>query len=227
MRAISGTTTTADGDWAGDLTTEPRVVEFVGQATGTNPLAATWTQLTHGTGHYVVGADDHGLLGRGDALVTDRPGVVLAIRTADCVPVFVTGQRSVVLLHAGMAGAVQGILPHLVSIMATEFSEEVGSLRVRLGPHICNRCYEVSQGNATYLKGFPAATQYVKEDNGKRTFDLAAILGDQTTALGITDFDPAAACTLHDPEPGHFSARRGDGTQRILSYLMLAPADDA
>lgn len=225
MRTIHGTTRASDGDWSGELTTEQRVIGLIGEREDVAPRAAAWTNLTHGTGHYVVGSDDHGLLGRGDALVTDQTGIALCIRTADCVPVFVTGRRSAAILHAGMAGAVQGILPHVVSVLATEYGESPDDLGVELGPHICATCYEVSEGNAMYLKGFPDAARFMRETDGKRTFDLPAQLADQAERLGIRRFQAAAACTFH--EDGHFSARRGDGGKRILSYLMIVPDKDA
>lgn len=221
MQTIHGTTRANDGDWSADLTTESRIIELVATRGGVSPKTAVWTQLTHGTGHYVVGPDDHGLLGRGDALLTTEPGVTLAIRTADCVPVFVTGDHTAALLHAGMAGAAQGILPHLVSTLMAEHSEQATDLSVELGPHICASCYEVSPGNAMYLKGFPDATRFIRESDGKRTFDLSAQLADQVERLGITDFTPASACTHHDH--GYFSARGDAGSQRVLSYLMIAP----
>ena len=65
-----------------------------------------------------------------DALVTDQPGVTVAVRTADCVPVLVHDprRRVVAAIHAGWRGAVAGIVSKTLTLMATSIRvDAVGS----------------------------------------------------------------------------------------------------
>ena len=65
-----------------------------------------------------------------DALVTDQPGVTVAVRTADCVPVLVHDprRRVVAAIHAGWRGAVAGIVPKTITLMANQIRiDAVGS----------------------------------------------------------------------------------------------------
>ena len=57
------------------------------------------------------------------ALVTDQPGVMVAVRTADCVPVLVHDpqRRVVAAIHAGWRGAVVGIVPKTIGLMRSRF----------------------------------------------------------------------------------------------------------
>jgi hypothetical protein len=102
---------------------------------------------------------------KADAMVTDRPGIVIGILTADCVPVLFVGEtaaggRVVGAAHAGWRGAVSGILDSTVSAM-----EELGcrraAVRAAVGPCIGQDSYEVGPE-------FPAP--FLEEDRGNERF---------------------------------------------------------
>ena len=71
-----------------------------------------------------------------DALITDQPGVTVAVRTADCVPVLVYDRRRKVAaaIHAGWRGALAGILPKTIQLMVARFSADKADVRVSIGP---------------------------------------------------------------------------------------------
>ncbi|KIT14271.1 peptidoglycan editing factor PgeF [Jannaschia aquimarina] len=75
-----------------------------------------------------------------DALVTDRPGTVLSILTADCMPVLFEGDGVVGAAHAGWKGALGGVLEETIRAM-----QALGATRIRaaIGPAISQRNYEV------------------------------------------------------------------------------------
>jgi len=71
----------------------------------------------------VLTAEAGGLIGQGDALVTDQPGVLLSVRTADCLPILMSDirHRAVSAVHAGWRGTVLEIGPKAVQAMADRF----------------------------------------------------------------------------------------------------------
>lgn len=93
----------------------------------------------HGTEALVVDRpiiESDQFTGGWDALVTDQPGVTVAVRTADCVPVLVHDprRRVVASIHAGWRGAVAGIISKTLTLMASRFGSMRSDLRVSIRP---------------------------------------------------------------------------------------------
>jgi purine-nucleoside/S-methyl-5'-thioadenosine phosphorylase / adenosine deaminase len=84
---------------------------------------------------------------QGDALVTDEPGILLAVRSADCVPVLIADSkgRAVAAVHAGWKGMLGGIVEKTVGEMRRLFDSRPRDLRAGIGPCINACCYEVSE----------------------------------------------------------------------------------
>ena len=82
---------------------------------------------------------------RGDALVSDDPGVALAVRAADCVPLWMADPRTgaVGAVHAGWRGTAAGAAAAAVDAMTREFGTAPADLIAALGPSIGACCYEV------------------------------------------------------------------------------------
>jgi polyphenol oxidase len=86
----------------------------------------------------------------GDGLMTDVPGVLLGMGTADCVPVLVVDVRKKVVaaFHAGWRGTVAGIVEKGVAKMGAEYGSRVEDLVAAVGPSIGACCYAVWEGGA-------------------------------------------------------------------------------
>jgi YfiH family protein len=82
---------------------------------------------------------------KGDGLMTDEPGVVLGVQTADCVPVLVadTKRGAVAAFHAGWRGTLRRIVEGGVGRMRVEFGSEPKDLVAAIGPSIGPCCYAV------------------------------------------------------------------------------------
>jgi len=95
--------------------------------------------------HPVAALPDHP--GIGDGLVTATPGLLLAIQTADCLPVIVVDrkQRAVGVFHAGWRGTVKRIVEKGVGEMRRWFGSKPGDLEAAIGPGVHNCCYVVGE----------------------------------------------------------------------------------
>jgi YfiH family protein len=118
----------------------------------------------HSSGVAVAGPADHRRERpcKGDGLVTAEPGLLLAIQTADCVPVLVADrrQRVVAAFHAGWRGTVKRIVESGVGRMRLEFGCRPQDLVAAIGPAIGACCYAVGE---EVLQEFESQFDYARE----------------------------------------------------------------
>lgn len=81
----------------------------------------------------------------GDGLITETPGLLLAVQTADCLPVILVDakRRAVGVFHAGWRGTVKRIVEKGVGEMRRYFGTLPGDIRAAIGPGIHGCCYQV------------------------------------------------------------------------------------
>src|SRR5947209_10916678 len=81
-----------------------------------------------------------------DALVTDRPGLVLAVLVADCTPILLADITAGVVgaVHAGRAGMAAGVVDAAIAAMC-ELGAEPSRMEAFTGPGVCGACYEVPE----------------------------------------------------------------------------------
>lgn len=84
---------------------------------------------------------------RGDALITSRPDLLLAILTADCVPVLVADSRRrvVAAFHAGWRGTLVRIVERGIGTMRLQFGSRPKDLIAAIGPGIGGCCYSIGE----------------------------------------------------------------------------------
>jgi YfiH family protein len=97
---------------------------------------------------YVVGAENvpqGDNAPQGDALITHEPGVLLAVQTADCIPILLadTKRHAVAAIHAGWRGTAQRIAEKTLGRMQMEFGTQPEDVVAAIGPGIGGCCYEV------------------------------------------------------------------------------------
>jgi polyphenol oxidase len=103
---------------------------------------------------------------RGDASATRRPGLLLGVQTADCVPILLVDlrKRAVAAVHAGWRGTLQRIVTKAIGKMQMEFATQPADLLAALGPAIGGCCYEVgTEVSSAYLAQFPNAAEWFDE----------------------------------------------------------------
>jgi hypothetical protein len=99
---------------------------------------------------------------RGDGLMTDEPGLLLGVQTADCVPVLVADRkrRAVSAFHAGWRGTVQRIVESGIGRMRLQFGSRPEDLMAAIGPGIGPCCYSVGE---EVLSEFESQFAYARE----------------------------------------------------------------
>ena len=145
-----------------------------------------------------------------DALVTDRPGALLGILTADCAPILLADIEAGVIgaAHAGWRGAVAGVAANTIAAM-----ENLGARRGRIaaavGPCIAQRNYEVDHAFAERLIAVAADNAHFFTDGpaGKPHFDLESFVVASLAAVGITRIEALGLDTYAEPAR-FFSFRR-------------------
>jgi polyphenol oxidase len=107
----------------------------------------------------VPAAGRAGVLGEGDALLENTPGSVVAVKTADCIPILLVDERlrAVAAVHAGWRGTAARIVARAVETMGERFGTRAADLHAAIGPGIGPCCYEVGPEVALQFPGQPLA----------------------------------------------------------------------
>ena len=165
--------------------------------------------------------DAHGY----DAIVTDQPGVLVTVETADCVPILlldpVRGVSAAV--HAGWRGTLGGIVPKTVAVMQTRFGCSLRSIRAAIGPSIGVCCYEVNGPVLGPMKrSFPYWAEVVEDVKGtKAHLDLRGFNRRQLEEVGIgpARIETVNLCTACHPDLFYSYRRDGPRTGRMSSGI--------
>jgi YfiH family protein len=167
-----------------------------------------------------------------DGAVTDLPGVMLGVQTADCVPVLIAdvNKRVVAAIHAGWRGTVAGIVEQGVETMRAVYGSRPDDLVAAVGPSIGACCYAVgdevrSEFGARF--GYADALFRTKSD-GQVYLDLweanrRQLLDTGVSAERITVVGECTACTVSHGQRKYFSHRAEHGfTGRMMSMIGVA-----
>ncbi len=139
---------------------------------------------------------------KADGIIIDNSTILtpLAIKTADCIPLLVIGQRGHGLLHAGWRGVQLQI----------HTQNEVAKLKPTyflIGPHICADCFQVTE---EFYDHFPQSKELFSQKNDKITFDLAKqIEKDLQKSFPKAKIEKANLCTFCN---SNFNSYRRDKT---------------
>jgi len=103
---------------------------------------------------------------RGDASATNRSGLLLAVQTADCVPILLADlkRRAIAAVHAGWRGTLQRIVAKTIGKMQMQFGSRPADMLAAIGPSIGGCCYEVGTEVASEFRSqFSNASDWFDE----------------------------------------------------------------
>lgn len=187
------------------------------EALGVDPGRTVFMRQVHGADvAFVTAPETPGPL---DAVVTDVPGLALAVLVADCAPVLLADPVAGVVgaAHSGRPGTAAGVVPALVKAMC-ERGADPARMTAAIGPAACGRCYEVpAEMRDEVAAVVPAA--YSTTSRGTPGLDIRAGVAEQLASAGVASADVDPRCTIEDP--GLFSYRREGRTGRFAGYVWL------
>jgi YfiH family protein len=181
------------------------------------PSAPRWLRQVHGTAVALEPQDDEP---QADAAITRTPGTVLAVLTADCLPVVLAAAdgREVAVAHAGWRGLAGGVLEATIAAMRTP----ADALVAWLGPAAGPQAYEIGAEVRDAFVGTDAgaAGAFVATREGHWRADLYALARRRLAAAGVHRVHGGGLCTISDPAR-FYSHRRDQRTGRMATLAWL------
>lgn len=194
------------------------------------PAEPAWLTQVHGTDVLELDGPDIPAERTADAAISSRPGRVLAVLTADCLPVVFCRRdgRRIGIAHAGWRGLAAGVL----EATATAMAAPPGALMAWIGPGIGAAAYEVGadvRDACLAASGPDAGACFRPGRPGRWHFDLAGLARRRLEALGLAGVYGGGWCTHDDPQ--RFFSHRRDGGERptgrmaTVAWLGTGPGD--
>lgn len=159
-----------------------------------------------------------------DGLMTDRPGTVITVHSADCVPVLVAAPGAALLVHAGWRGSAQGIAGKAVREFCRRYSIDPAEVRAVVGPCICRDCYPVG---AEVADRFGDSVKRPGPDGGW-LLDLRAENRGQLAAAGLRPehIHVSGHCTRCDGALFHSFRREGTLRGTMIAFMEVGDEHD-
>jgi YfiH family protein len=152
------------------------------------------------------------VVGEGDALISNQPGIVVGVKTADCVPILLVdaSTRIVASVHAGWRGTAQNIVAATIRRLSSLWKTDPANIHGAIGPSIGECCYEV---------GPEVAEQFGIVTGAKVHVDLASINERQLRAAGVTNIWKSGECTFCRADRFFSYRRERERAGRMMSII--------
>ena len=216
------------GEFSGDDPASVRMNrQLLSDAMGISPERIFAPCQVHEAEISCIDAQQQEMYGK-DALVTDIPGICIAVSTADCVPVLVYApdKKVVAAIHAGWRGTVKQIVAKTIRCMADRYSCDPALMMAGIAPSISKEAFEVGEEVVDAFRETRVDMNRIMDRNaqtGKAHIDLWEANRIQLLQSGLLSerIEVSGICTYQHHED-FFSARRlGIKSGRILSGIMI------
>ncbi len=139
-----------------------------------------------------------------DAVLTEKRGILLGVKVADCVPIlFSDTKKSVVgAVHAGWRGSAAQILKKAIGLMIKDFGSSLEDIKIALGPSIRWSCYPVGKEVKDAIFKVTGEGEYYLQRDGKYCIDLALANRYQAISMGVPEENiwVSHECTYCNPK---------------------------
>lgn len=182
------------------------------------PAEPKWLKQVHGTEVVEAECIEAGI--EADGAVAHMPGQVLAVLTADCLPVLLCHRdaHAIGIAHAGWRGLAAGVIENTVRAMRVNVVDIVAYLGPGIGPAVYEVGAEVRE--AFVLADARAADAFSPRPSGNKYLaDLYALARQRLLRLGVEQIHGGGFCTFSDER--FFSFRRERNTGRMASLIWI------
>lgn len=162
---------------------------------------------------------------KADGILTDKLGVTLFMRFADCVPIllFEPQAKAIGIVHAGWQGTYKRIAQIAVEKMSACFGSRPETLLAGIGPSICQKCYQVGdEVLSAFLSLYGEdAYRYFRVDHKQLFLDLWRANHDFLQQAGVKQIETAGICTACHLEDWYSHRAEGGKTGRFAVFMCL------
>jgi YfiH family protein len=181
------------------------------------PSEPLWLNQEHGRRIIEAGESDNM---NADGIYTDKPGIVCAIMSADCVPLLICdrlGER-IAAIHVGWRGFCAGIVSEIISW----FNGDKAGLMAWIGPHICPEHYEVGDDvyNACIKQDSDLKHAFTARSNGCWNASLEYMIRHELNSHTVQNITSSEQCTYASSQD-FYSYRRDNQTGRMASLIWI------
>lgn len=160
----------------------------------------------------------------GDGLITDKKGLLLSIKVADCVPILMWDLKKEVVaaVHAGWRGTAKGIIKKAIRLFADGYNSSASDILISMGPAIRWCCYSVDERVFSLVKGQTGDGDYYIIKDDRICLDLPHANKCQAVSEGVPGENIwiSEKCTFCYPEK-FFSYRYDKTTERQGGFIGL------
>lgn len=187
------------------------------------PAEPRWLRQVHGTRVVTPGPQPEPEPPEADAAWTDRPGIVCAVLTADCMPVVLADEAgtAVAVAHAGWRGLAAGVLEATLAALPVAperciawLGPAIGPRRFEVGPEVRERLLAADAGADSALR---------RGEGDRWLADLYTLARRRLRAAGVARIDGGGHCTFSEPARFFSHRRDGQATGRMATLAWLAP----
>jgi len=160
-----------------------------------------------------------------DGFVTNKRGLILCVKIADCVPILLCDPENGVIaaLHAGWRGTARNIVGEGIKLMQ-KYGAVPHNMKAAIGPAIHSCCYEVQADFISQFKseiGSALKNAYIETRNGKTYCDIVGANAELLQIAGVKpeNIDISDKCTCCEPET-FFSHRATGGKRGTMAGII-------
>lgn len=203
----------------------PGILHGFGTKQEAAPAEAITSKQVHGVAILEVDERPTESLEGYDILLTGRPGLIVAVKTADCLPVLMADpeRRIIAAVHAGWKGTAGRVVQKAIERL-TILGARPERLVAALGPNMGHRCYEVQNDVASiFEKEFPGWPVLKPKSEERWWLDVAEANRRQLLESGVRseNIDRIDLCTHCRPDLFHSHRRDAAGAGRMINFIML------
>ncbi len=162
---------------------------------------------------------------KADGILTDKPGISLFMRFADCVPVILYDPRKRVigLVHAGWQGTVKRIVQGAVEAMKSSFDTHPADILAGIGPSICVDHYEIGSEVVAHVnRSLPEIKDEIIYNRGNaQHFDLWKANTLLLSQVGVTTIEQSEYCTAANTHEWYSHRAEGAKSGRFAVLISL------